>query len=280
MAKRVRGATSTGPTGTPRAGRREHDRTLDDRRPFLERYRTALVVVGALAIVTIVGGFLFFQTTSKAYACSTILLPEPAATAAPGGTPAPLGQPADDLGRQHVTRGRSVTYTYCPPTSGSHYNDLPDGPIPAKFYGMDEGTLPQGWIHNLEHGAMVVLYSCAKDGCSDADLAALRAYSGERPTSPLCALPDTLIVTRFDDMAEPFAAVVWDRVLYQPTLDIAGLRAFWDRYADRGPERQCQEAVPGYSPFPAPTDSPALAPAGSPSASTPPAASPSASTAP
>jgi hypothetical protein len=171
-----------------------------------------------------------------------------------------------------VTRGQSVTYTYCPPSSGSHYNDLPDGPIPAKFYGMDEGTLPQGWIHNLEHGAMVVLYSCAKGGCSDGDLAALRGYFGERPTSPLCALPDTLVVTRFDDMAEPFAAVVWDRVLYQPTLDIAGLRAFWDRYADRGPEPQCQEAVPGYTPSPAPTASPA--------ASTAPTASPSASPAP
>jgi hypothetical protein len=51
MAKRVRGATSTGPTGTPRAGRRERDRELEDRRPFIERYRSALVVVGALAIV-------------------------------------------------------------------------------------------------------------------------------------------------------------------------------------------------------------------------------------
>ncbi|MEI8334759.1 MAG: DUF3105 domain-containing protein [Chloroflexota bacterium] len=257
MAKRGRSATATGPTGTPRAGRREHDRTLEDRRPFLERYRTALVVVGALAIVTIVGGFLFIQTTSKAYACSTILLPKPAASAVPGGTPAALGQPADDLGRQHVARGQSVAYTYCPPSSGSHYNDLPDGPIPAKFYGLDEQTLPQGWIHNLEHGAMVVLYNCATGGCSDVDIAALRAYFGERPRSPLCGLEDTLIITRFDDMAEPFAAVVWDRVLYQPTLDVAGLRAFWDRYADRGPEAQCQEAVPGYSPSLAPTASPA-----------------------
>jgi len=272
MAKRVQGSTSSGPTGTPRAGRREHDRTLEDRRPFLERFRTPLVVVGALAIVTIVGGFLFIQTTSKAYACSTILLPEPAASAVAGGTPAPLGQPADDLGRQHVTRGQSVTYTYCPPSSGSHYNDLPDGPIPSRFYGKDEQTLPQGWVHNLEHGGMVVLYSCTKSGCSDTDLAALRAYFGGRPESPLCALPDTLVVTRFDDMAEPFAAVVWDRVLYQPTLDVAGLRAFWDRYADRGPEPQCREAVPGYSPSPAPS-------ASQPSAS-PPAASPSASTAP
>ena len=58
-------------------------------------------------------------------------------------------------------------------------------------------------------------------------------------------------------MAEPFAAVVWDRVLYQPALDVDGLEAFWARYADRGPEPQCQEAVPGYSPSPAPSASPA-----------------------
>jgi hypothetical protein len=256
MAKRSKSGSPTGPTGTTRAGRREHERAAPDRRSFLERYRTALVAIGAIAIAVIVGGFLFAQTTSRAYACSSVLLPEPAATPAPGGTPAPLGQPADDLGRAHVARGQSVTYRYCPPASGSHYNDLPDGPIPAKFYGQDEATLPQGWIHNLEHGGMVVLYSCAKGGCSDADQAALRAYFGEQPMGPLCGNPDGLVITRFDDMDEPFAAVVWDRVLYQPTLDVAGLRAFWDRYADRGPEPQCDRAVPGYSPSPSPSPAP------------------------
>jgi hypothetical protein len=276
MTDRDRPGNASGPDGTPapgtprasgqapagsrgerttRTGRRDHDRVAPPPRSFLERYRTALVVVAGIAIAGILAGFLLVQTTAKAYACGSILAP----TAS--NDPAALGQAASDLGRTHVLRGTSVRYGYCPPTSGEHYNDLPDGPIPALFYEKDRATLPQGWVHNLEHGGVVVLYSCTKGTCSDADLAPLRSYVHSNPPSPLCAQADALLGTRFDDLPTPYAVVAWDRALFLETADVEAITAFYAQRGDRGPEPQCAEAVPGASASPsAPAPSSSAAP--------------------
>jgi hypothetical protein len=240
-----------------RAGRRDHERVAHPRGSFLERHRTALVVVAGVAIAGVLAGFLLVQTTARAYACGSIMTP------APSGDPAALGQPASDLGRSHVRRGTSVRYAYCPPTSGEHYNDLPDGPIPAQFYAPDRTTLPQGWVHNLEHGGVVVLYSCTKGSCADAELAPLRSYVQSNPASPLCGRTDALLATRFDDLPTPFAVVAWDRALFLESPDVAAITAFYAQRGDQGPEPQCAQAAPGASPSPstsAPTPSGSSAP--------------------
>ncbi|MEZ4596324.1 MAG: DUF3105 domain-containing protein [Chloroflexota bacterium] len=63
------------------------------------------------------------------------------------------------MGRTHVVQGTSVKYAYCPPASGDHYN-LGGGqaPLPRRLFGPDDAVLPQQWIHNLEHGYVVLLY--------------------------------------------------------------------------------------------------------------------------
>ena len=114
-------------------------------------------------------------------------LPSPAPAAAPDATPR-LGQVTRDLGRAHVATGERVTYEFCPPTSGAHYNDEPDGPIPTRFYGSKETALPQGWIHNLEHGQMTVLYRCP-EGCDETVQAALAALQRAAPSEPSLRLP-------------------------------------------------------------------------------------------
>ena len=243
---RTRSSTGgSSPERTPRAGRRAHDRALPEQRSFLERYRTALVVMAGVAIAGVLAGFLLVQTTAKAYACESILAP-----AAPS-DPSALGQAASDLGRSHVPRGTSVRYAYCPPTSGSHYNDLPDGPIPAQFYAPDMSALPQGWIHNLEHGGVAVLYSCTRGSCSDAEMATLRPLIQAPPASPLCGRTDAILAARFDDLPTPYAVVAWDRVLFLSSPDVDAIKAFYAQRGDRGPEPQCAQAVPGASPTPA-----------------------------
>lgn len=244
MADRKSPAKASNPTRTPRSGRRDHDRALPERRSFLERYRTPLVALVGVATVGLLVGVLFLQTTSKAYACESVLVP------APSGDPAALGQSASDLGRSHVRRGDAVKYLYCPPASGSHYNELPDGPIPAQFYGPDRTTIPQGWIHNLEHGGVVVLYSCTKGSCGDADIAALRAFIQAPPASPLCGRPDAILGTRFDELPTPYAVVAWDRVLFLSSLELDAIRTFYAQRGDRGPEPQCAQAAPGASASP------------------------------
>ena len=71
------------------------------------------------------------------------------------------------MGNSHVSRGEKVTYTYCAPASGSHVN-LPGvaGPIAARVYGPTDSVVPQGWIHNLEHGGLVILYKTDSAGAT------------------------------------------------------------------------------------------------------------------
>jgi hypothetical protein len=229
--------------------------------------------IGVAAVVLVVGGALFLGASSPAYACTSILQPEPAASAAPGETPR-LGQVTRDLGRNHVATGTSVTYEFCPPTSGSHYNATGSGPIPDLFYAQDEATVPEGWVHNMEHGAMVVLYRCP-EGCGTAAQAELGTVQSQLPASPLCGFPPSsdVVVTRFDQMPTPYAAVVWGRVLFLNTLDMTQISTFYAQSADRGPEPWCQQAMPGSAPSPGAATSPAASPVASPS---PAAASPSA----
>jgi hypothetical protein len=210
-----------------------------------------------VAVIAIGGVFLFLGASQPAYACATVLAPEPAATAGPDATPR-LGQVTRDLGRAHVETGDRVRYEFCPPTSGPHYNDSRFGPIATRFYGSDARTDPQGWIHNLEHGQMTVLYRCP-EGCDEAAQAALRALQDQLPPSPLCSFPagSSVVVTRFDDLPTPYAAVVWGRVLFLEALDPATIATFSAQGADRGPEPQCQAAVPGASSSAAPSPAPA-----------------------
>ena len=87
---------------------------------FMERYRTPIVIVAAIAGVALLSAFVFFQSSQAAYACSTIWTPEPTASPSAGATEN-LGYVQPDMGNSHVGRGDKVTYTYCAPASGSRW---------------------------------------------------------------------------------------------------------------------------------------------------------------
>ncbi len=245
------GGASHGPSGARRAGRRSTDRPPVVRRSFVERNRNAIIGLAAVVVVGVVAAFLFLGSTQAAYACESESTPAPSPSASAGA--AVTGQPQSDMGRSHVDVGASVRYAYCPPASGSHYNSPPDGPIPARFYGKDESTVPEGWIHNLEHGGIVVLYRCASgDVCDTAQQQALQSLASSFPPSPVCKLPPggnspSPVVTRFDQMATPYMALVWGRILPLQTLDTSAILAFYQAEGERtNPEPQC--ATPNSSP--------------------------------
>jgi hypothetical protein len=202
-------------------------------------------------------------------------VPEPTASPAPDAT-ARLGYVQPDQGRAHgATQGE--TYTLCPPASGKHINVQGLGPIRPGVYGPDDGAVPQGWIHNLEHGALVVLYRCdgSTDACDASGQAAFREFNSTFPVSPVCGIqPGNVgpVIARFDTMAWPYAALVWGRVLPLDSWDPDLVRRFWETEGERtNPERQpgCPFPTepPAQSPTPAPSGSPAANPSPSPSAS-------------
>ena len=258
--------------GSRRAGRRETSRPTTHRTTLPLERRGLLLGGAALVAFVLIGAYLFFGATQKTYACGALLTPAPSATPAPGGSPAPLGQIQEDMGRRHTDPGASARYASCPPASGAHYAD-PGGPIPNRFYGKDETALPQGWIHNLEHGGFVVLYRCPDGACDDATQQQLRQFVAEFPPSPVCNLPPGTtapVVARFDEMSTPFAALVWGRVLLLDTLDTATILDFYRTQGERtNPEPQCAppSPSPAASPAPATSPEPATSPSPSPSPS-------------
>jgi hypothetical protein len=274
---------STSPTGTRRSGRRDTTRRRYDEPSFLERFRTPLLVIGVVAIVAVVGAIVFTSASAPVYACTTIDTVQPA-------VPDQLGQVQPDQGHLHVSRGDKITYQVCPPASGRHINQPPYGPIPAKIYGPDDQVVPNGWVHNLEHGGLVLLYSCDKGACDAESLAKLQEVYTGFPASPVCGVPPgsiSPVIARFEQMPTKYAVLVWDRVLYMDELDIQQVYEFYNRYSEvvdsegnwlAPPEFQCAAPSPsapaGESPaVEASPSGSAAAPGSSPSAAPSPSSS-------
>jgi len=246
------------------------------RKSFVERYRSALIGLALIAAVALIGGFVFTSASAAAYECSTRFDPTPSAPPAAGSSSRP-GYVQESMGQAHVAVGDKVPYTFCPPASGRHYNRQGAGPIAARLYGPGDGASPQGWVHNLEHGALVVLYRGDGEGATDAGQTALRSLFDTFPDSPLCGLKAGVIgpvIARFDEMTTPYAAIVWGRVLPLQALDGQAILDFWEAWGERtNPEEQ-----QGCEPRIAPSTSPDAS--GSPSASSPSEPSPASSTSP
>jgi hypothetical protein len=284
---------SYGPSGTPRAGRREHPRTYQQR-SFFERYRTPIISVAAIAVVVLAVGWVFLGSTAASWNCTNQFNPSPTPTVTPGSATR-LGFVQDDMGRNHQA-GPPFNYLYCPPASGPHYNQPGTlGPITPRVYKPDDKVGPPNWIHNLEHGAVVVLDRTDGPGATSDGQAAFNTFFANFPPSQLCQVPPhTLspVIAPFNDMPHPFAALVWGRVLYMDTWDPNLVIKFYNTEAERldsngalvappedvsGCAKRLASAQPSGQPSGVPSGSPAAsaAPSPEPSVSVAPEASPS-----
>jgi hypothetical protein len=269
---------TTTPRRTAQKGRPGiRPRRVPPRQTFVQRNRTRLLWAGVALVTVVAGAFVYLSLSRPVYACTIEWTPPATSSPAPSTTPR-LGYLQDEMGREHVPDGTFVKYLFCPPASGKHYATAGiTGPIVPKLYGPNEKTVPQNWIHNMEHGALVLLYKCPGDGvaCTDSGQAALRQLYDSFPPSPICKKPPGTIgpvITRFDDMKFNYAALVWDEVLPLDKLDVELIKAFFLQRAERtNPEPQCAE--PSESPGPTPTEGPSATPTDTTTPSTSPATS-------
>ena len=135
-------------------------------------------------------------------------------------------------GATHVPKCSPVTYKSNPPSSGNHY------PIWGAF-GVYSAPLPRGfWVHNLEHGAIVISYNC-KQGCAD-DVTRAKAFVASPPADPECGsggqrvllVPDPLLDTSW-------AASAWGWTLRADCFDEAVFRGFYQAHYNQSPEDVC-----------------------------------------
>jgi hypothetical protein len=135
-------------------------------------------------------------------------------------------------GAQHVPVGEQVTYVANPPASGSHWSAGGIAPVAAGFY--ETAVEEEQWVHNLEHGYVVILYDCA-GACSAALLEELQDFFDSAP--PGAVFGNTkLVIAPYEGLPFLLTAVAWDRQLHLEDFDEATLLDFYGTYVDQGPE--------------------------------------------
>jgi hypothetical protein len=116
----------------------------------------------------------------------------------------------------HVTG--PVEYTQVPPVGGPHHGCWAD-------WGVFDTEVPaERWVHNLEHGGVVLLYNCSD---CEAVLEPMRAFVRDHPRtllSPYAQLPTTV------------AAVSWGHRLLSECFDPLAFQTFYETRVARGPE--------------------------------------------
>ncbi len=114
-----------------------------------------------------------------------------------------------------------ISYTESPPAAGTH------DPCWHPWGAHTDGVPARRFVHNLEHGGIVLAYECP-EGC-ETDVAALEAAAkaSGRP----------YIVTPFAGMPTRFVALAWNHRLLTECVDEAAIVAFAKAYCPGAPEQ-------------------------------------------
>jgi hypothetical protein len=134
-----------------------------------------------------------------------------------------IGEGFCSEGAMHLDIGTEITWDHEPPHSGNHYGVWET--MPGEHSDVVDRRF---WVHNLEHGWVVLIYNCP-DGCA-AELDVLREVLTMRPNLDIIMTEDPLLE------GSRFAAISWTWVhaFDQPVLE--ELLCFVDQHYDNSPE--------------------------------------------
>ena len=113
----------------------------------------------------------------------------------------------------------NIDYTDVPPAGGDH------NPCWLNFGVYDEERPDERWVHNLEHGGVVLLYHCPQ-GCP-AEVAEMKQLVQGR---------EQILLTPYAALPTKFAAVSWGHRLLTDCFDAQQFATFYTDHVDHGPE--------------------------------------------
>ncbi len=145
----------------------------------------------------------------------------------------------------HILSGQG-TYLTDPPTSGPHYNARGQAPMPWGFYA--QPYPPDHWLHNLEHGGVVILYQCPQPAttggakligvplsCPDSQ-SPVQAFMTSAPKDALFR-EVKIVATPYPVPGHRFAIVAWGWRMFMDSWDPRLAETFYEAHVDNGPER-------------------------------------------
>lgn len=147
------------------------------------------------------------------------------------------GMKVADEGRGHVAIGTEVKYHTNPPTSGQHYEDW----VRAGVY--DKQKNDRNLVHSLEHGYVIMWYSCPQDQIKlEASESAKADNQCNQKKNQLGQIYNNkgkkkLIVVPRINLDTNFALTAWDYLDKFNDFDANRIEKFIDAHLDQGPEK-------------------------------------------
>ncbi|WP_437839666.1 DUF3105 domain-containing protein [Sorangium sp. So ce1153] len=140
----------------------------------------------------------------------------------------------------HVPACTPVQYATNPPSGGDHW------PLWAEYKGYEAEVPRELYVHNLEHGAIVLAYRCPSTGCAEIR-ATLEEVRAEATSDPRCLTlsggPEArFVITPDGALDTPVAAAAWGATYTATCLDKASLARFAADHYAQGPEDTCSNA--------------------------------------
>jgi hypothetical protein len=162
-----------------------------------------------------------------------------------GGTNTPSTPPVDNgsctmtesavanEGWVHVAEGSAVNYQHNPPASGPHY------PVWLRYQAYTTAQARPYWVHNLEHGAIVLVH---RPDAPAATVAALTDTFRALPNDSQCGAPRALL-TPDPQLARPVAVIAANFVLEGDCVSPDAIRRFTLAHRAQGPENICESGT-------------------------------------
>jgi hypothetical protein len=136
----------------------------------------------------------------------------------------------------HVTPCTPVAYATNPPSGGDHW------PIWAAFKIYAQAVPREMYVHDLEHGAIVLAYRCS-GACPEVVAALTQVF--ESMADPLCLTlggpPARMVLTPDPLLSTPIAASAWGATYTATCIDVPSLQAFADAHYGHGREDLCTD---------------------------------------
>jgi Protein of unknown function (DUF3105) len=143
-------------------------------------------------------------------------------------------QIADEGTPSHIDPSTQWTYKFYPPTSGPHYSVAGSAPVP---WGTVDTLVEGQFVHNLEHGGIVILYNCPSGTDCTSLKNSLTDYVQKLvPLEPTYGEPKIIMTPYSHGMTKKVALVAWHYIEFLDSYDQNAITQFYENHVDQGPE--------------------------------------------